>query len=147
MEYGGVLEKLAPCGLDCSRCVGFQEGEIKKLSTRLIELLENYQRVAAIMQKFNPAFASYKGFEDILQTFAQASCTGCRSINNSCPTPCIVKTCHKEKAVDFCFQCPDFPCDKQAQIPIGERWLQINQRLQEIGAVEYYQEQNRLPRY
>lgn len=147
MEYGEVLEKLAPCGLDCSRCVGFREGEIKELSSRMLELLGNYQRMAAVMQKYNPAFAAYKDFGEILKTFAGASCSGCRGINNTCPTPCIVKTCHKERTVDFCFQCADFPCAQQDKIPIGERWLKINQRLQKVGAIEYYEEQNRLPRY
>ncbi|MEN6326571.1 MAG: DUF3795 domain-containing protein [Syntrophomonas sp.] len=147
MEYGEVLKRMAPCGLDCGRCIGYQGGEIQELSARLLKLLGNYQRVATIMQKFNPAFAAYKDFEEILKTFAQASCSGCRTANNSCPTPCAVKTCHKEKAVEFCFQCGDFPCDQQDKIPVGERWLKMNQRLQEIGVVKYYEEQSKLPRY
>jgi hypothetical protein len=28
MQYERVLLKLAPCGLDCSRCAGYRDGEI-----------------------------------------------------------------------------------------------------------------------
>lgn len=36
MEYSEVLKHLAPCGLDCVRCADYEQGEIKKLSTKLV---------------------------------------------------------------------------------------------------------------
>ncbi|MEN6351448.1 MAG: DUF3795 domain-containing protein [Syntrophomonas sp.] len=147
MEYHEILSKLSPCGLDCSRCAGFKGGPISRLSSGLLEQLGNYRIMAAIMQNFEPAFASYEQFEGILKTFAAASCEGCRGEESLCPVSCRVKSCHKDKKVDFCFQCSDFPCDGQAEIPIGERWLKINQRMKEIGVEMYYEEQVQKPRY
>jgi hypothetical protein len=147
MEYEQVLASLAPCGLDCSRCAGFKDGGIARLSRELLDQLGNYQRVAAIRAKFDPLYASYDKFEAILKELAAASCGGCRGENNLCGVPCRAKDCHREKAVDFCFQCGEFPCDQQNAIPIGERWLKMNQRMKEIGVEPFYEEQSKLPRY
>ena len=46
MEYKEAVRRLAPCGLDCSRCADYASGEIRKLSTRLGELFNGYLRVA-----------------------------------------------------------------------------------------------------
>ena len=42
MDYSDVKSRLAPCGLDCSRCADYIHGEIKEVSTRLVDLLGNY---------------------------------------------------------------------------------------------------------
>jgi len=147
MEYSQVVQKIAPCGLDCSRCADYQTGEIKELSIRLSKLLKGYERVAKIKSKINPAFEGYSKFEEVMKVFAEASCGGCRSDNEKCPINCHAKICHKEKKVDFCFQCNEFPCEKQTDERIIERWIKKNKRMKEIGVIEFYCEQSKLPRY
>lgn len=149
MEYNDVLKHLAPCGLDCSRCADYEHGEIKQLSTKLLQVLgNNYGRVAKMKIEKNPIFNGYTQFEEILTSFSRASCGGCRSENLQCPiTTCSAKTCYKEKGVDYCFQCNEYPCEKQFTGRLRERWKQINDRMKEIGVVEYYHEQVKLPRY
>ncbi len=39
MNYEDVVRRLAPCGLGCSRCADYENGEIRELSLRLIQLL------------------------------------------------------------------------------------------------------------
>ena len=56
MEYAQIVQKLAACGLDCSRCADYQNGEIKELSTKLLDLLEGYDRLVKIKSKLDPAF-------------------------------------------------------------------------------------------
>jgi hypothetical protein len=147
MEYREALAHLAPCGLDCSRCADYTNGEIRALSLQLSHLLRGYARVAKMKAEKAPEFGSYAHFEDVLEAFTRGPCGGCRSENVQCPIPCKAKTCHKEKGVDFCFQCQDYPCDDPTFAPIKERWRQRNDRMKDIGVVRFYEEQIKLPRY
>lgn len=78
MDYKEAVRRLAPCGLDCSRCADYSVGEIKELSVRLAELLKGYLRVARVKESKNPVFTGYPQFEEVLATFSQAACSGCR---------------------------------------------------------------------
>jgi len=147
MEYEEAVRRLAPCGLDCSRCADYASGEIQKLSVRLVELLNGYLRVASVKEAIKPEFTGYHQFEEVLKSFAQAACSGCRGNNVLCPIECVAGVCTREKGVDFCFQCGEFPCSKKIDTQIQERWLNFNRRMKEIGVEEFYQEQSRLPRY
>lgn len=148
MSYNEVLKQLAPCGLDCGRCADYENGEIRKLSTKLLQALgKNYDIVAKMKSDIKPIFQNYSNFKEILGSFSQASCSGCRGEDVLCPIQCTAKTCYKEKGIDFCFQCADYPCDKQFSGRLRERWITINNRMKEIGVVDYYFEQVKLPRY
>jgi hypothetical protein len=147
MDYSDVKSRLAPCGLDCSRCADYVLGEIKDISTRLVELLGNYSRVAMMKKEANPVFEYYRQFDDVLKEFSSAGCTGCRGAHVLCPIECSARFCHKDNNVDFCFQCAQYPCDKQFSGKLKDRWLSINDRMKEIGPVAYYEEQAKQPRY
>ncbi len=147
MDYQEVITRLAPCGLDCSRCADRQDGEIGALSARLQELLGNYQRLAAMKAAGRPEFAHYEQFATVLAALARPACSGCRGDHVTCPLDCAARTCHREKGVDFCFQCGDYPCDRQFSGRLRERWQTINDRMKEIGPAAYCQEQAKLPRY
>ena len=147
MEYPEVLKHLAPCGLDCSRCADCANGEIKELSARLLELLTGYQRVAQMKAAAHPEFGDYEQFEKILAYFSKGMCGGCRSDNVRCFVTCAARTCHRERGVDFCFQCPDYPCDKEFFAPLKKNWRIRNDRMKEIGVVEYFNEYRKMPRY
>jgi len=146
MQYDQILKHLAPCGLDCNRCAGFENGEIKQLSSRLIQLLSGYGRLAKLRANTDPVFAGYPQFEEILSLLSQGTCNGCRGDNSRCPMTCAAKTCHKEKKVDFCFQCNEYPCEKQQDF-LRKVWEKNNDRMKEIGISEFYYEQIKLPRY
>jgi len=147
MEYDEVLKHLSTCGLDCTRCADFEHGEIKQLSSKLAHLLANYGRVAKMKVEKNPIFSGYAQFEEILNSFSMASCGGCRSERVQCPIVCEAKTCHREKGIDFCFQCGEYPCEKQFSGRLRERWKEKNDRMKETGVVDFYYEQKNLPRY
>lgn len=148
MDYTSVLKHLAPCGLDCARCADYEHGEIKSLSAKLSQALgNNYARVAQMKSDNKEAFKNYAHFEEILSAFLQASCSGCRGDNVLCPIECTAKTCARERNIDFCFQCADYPCEVQFSGRLRERWIKINNRMKEIGVVDYYFEQLKSPRY
>lgn len=148
MQYAEIVKHLAPCGLDCGRCADLRGGEISVLASRLLGLLGNYGRVAALKSQERPEFAGYGQFEAVLAGFSAAACGGCRGDNITCPLDCLAKTCSREKGVDFCFQCAEYPCEGQfAGIPLRKRWMALNDRMKEIGVEAFYEEQLQTHRY
>lgn len=80
----------APCGLDCFNCPLYLANENEEI--RLV-----------ISKTLNIAPE-------------KAVCRGCRNENGIIPIfnmtePCRVYKCIQQKNIEFCFNCPDFPCD------------------------------------
>jgi hypothetical protein len=42
MEYAKILKILAPCGLNCAKCIGFADGDIKKQAGDIKKLLGSF---------------------------------------------------------------------------------------------------------
>jgi len=45
----------------------------------------------------------------------QVPCAGCRAVYGHCPVigeQCATWVCSKERGVEFCYECPEFPCIK-----------------------------------
>ncbi|MDA8335287.1 MAG: DUF3795 domain-containing protein [Peptococcaceae bacterium] len=115
---------------------------MKLLSQRLSQMLGNYERVAQLKIEGKPVFSHYSHFEEILHSFAHASCSGCRGDNVQClVVGCSAESCYREKGVAYCFQCDEYPCDRQFTSTLRERWKERNDRMREIGVIEYYHEQ------
>jgi hypothetical protein len=147
MRYNEIVTILAPCGLNCGKCMAYNDGEIRKHSAKLKELLGSFDNYAKRFTKFWPVFENYSQFNSMLEYFAQGSCRGCRS--GDCKYPnCGVAECHKKKKTDFCFQCGEFPCDKSnLDENLKARWVKMNMRMKEIGVKKYYVETKNIPRY
>lgn len=147
MEYNEILKILAPCGLNCVKCLAFKDGEIKAVSNRLITLLGSFDRYAERFSTFQTVFKGYPQFKELLEHFSKADCSGCRS--GTCRYPgCIVLECTLGKGVDFCFQCSEFPCDKTTFDPdLKRRWMEMNARMKDVGLQAYYEETKDLSRY
>lgn len=147
MRYNNLLDKLAPCGLNCQKCFAYFKGDIRHHSQQLRELLGSFERYAERFSKFISVFKFYPGFKKSLDYFTEADCKGCRK--GTCKYPdCGVINCYKVKRVDFCFQCNEFPCDKTNFDPdLKKRWLYMNTRMKEIGVAAYYEETKNHPRY
>ena len=142
MDYNEILARLAPCGLDCSRCFNFHDSEIKQLSIRLGELLDGFESGADYLANWFPQLRSYAQFKEVLDLFQQGKCHGCRY--DICILPCNAKDCFIEKGVDFCFQCDEYPCSRP---PLTRKWRRINDMMKELGIERYYERQLQIPRY
>lgn len=86
-------ELLAPCGLYCGVCAVYivHSSNDNELKERLLPIFKKW---------------GAKSIEDI-------TCTGCLSddiVFPFCQT-CSIKSCIKEKNLEGCHQCNDFPCD------------------------------------
>lgn len=147
MEYKDILNILAPCGLNCFKCFAYSDGEIKSHSIKLQDLLGSFDSYAERFSKFLPVFANYPPFKELLSYLTKGDCQGCRK--GTCKYPnCGVFKCYKQKGVDFCFQCDEFPCEKTNFDPdLKRRWIKMNNRMKEIGVEAYFEETKDLPRY
>jgi len=99
MEYDEILKILAPCGLNCSKCMACADGDIKKHSEELKRLLGSFDSYAERFSNFIPVFKNYPSFKELLDYFAQAECKGCRQGDGKYPD-CGVAQCYKDKNVD-----------------------------------------------
>lgn len=146
-QYEEIVAQLAPCGLNCRKCMAFEDGDIKATSMQLQKLLGSFDNYAERFSAFLPAFKNYPAFKELLTHFTRGDCRGCRS--GDCKFPnCGVLPCTQAKGVDFCGQCDEFPCNKPGfDEDLRRRWLQMNTRIKEIGVEAYYEETKDLPRY
>jgi hypothetical protein len=147
LTYEETLNRLAPCGLDCHRCVMSGEGVIKRSATELAAALEGFENMALRAVARVPVLEHYSQFAEVLALLAGASCTGCRSGGANFPF-CAARTCFKEQGVDYCFQCGEYPCGRNDYPEdFEERWRANNDRMREVGIEQYYRESLLEPRY
>ncbi|RPH34181.1 MAG: DUF3795 domain-containing protein [Bacteroidales bacterium] len=145
-----TLEYLGPCGINCQKCFAFKDGSIKYHSENLRNSLGNFDIYAKRFTELldAPVFSKYSDFKGMLDHFANANCNGCRKQECHLFRSCNVRICHKEKSVDFCFQCKEFPCNRTGfDTHLEQRWIKINQRMKEVGVEEYYNEIKDKARY
>lgn len=149
MERNDVSNALGACGINCAKCFAFSKGDIRTHSSELKRLLGRFdvyaERFVELLQE--PRFRAYPQFKELLQLFSETSCKGCRQ--GECMfKDCGVIRCYREKGVDFCFECEDYPCDRtNFDEHLKNRWLTINNRMKEIGVEAYYEKVKDRPRY
>ena len=65
----------------------------------------------SVRQRMVDAWKKYLGHENY--TAENVACDGCKSKgNNIADKQCKARPCAREKGLDSCAQCDDFPCDK-----------------------------------
>ncbi len=88
MEKNEALAAVGPCGINCGDC----ELHKAKDDQGLLEALVS------------------KGIKR-----ERLPCPGCRPVRGKCPViggTCRTYECVQQRRFDFCYECPDFPCDK-----------------------------------
>jgi len=148
MDYATIIERLAPCGLDCSRCLYFGTGKTKKYAAGLRQELQGFEKVAPMLaQRTAPALKDYDRFRSILDLLAGGECAGCRN-GAACFEQCVALSCCREKGIDLCFQCMEFPCEKNHYPEsLDRRWRAYGARMREVGVERFYRESLKRPRY
>jgi hypothetical protein len=140
MKKEELLRKVAPCGLLCYTCAAAKHGAIRIHSQALLELLDSFDRFAEQFSAHEPRLSKYADFKQVLLSFSEASCEGCR--DGICMYPgCPVSPCIKEKGYDFCFECEAFPCEEADFDPaLRAKWAKANKRMREVGVEAYFNE-------
>jgi bacterioferritin-associated ferredoxin len=147
MEKDALLRRVAPCGLDCGRCLDNPDSPIVFHARELRRQLGGFSRRAGFFAKLDPAFAAYGDFEEVLARLGRGSCGGCRE--GACLfADCRVKDCVREQGVAFCHACKRFEtCDPGLPPGLSERWRAGNRRLAEMGLEAYVRWLEAQPRY
>ncbi len=144
-----VKARLAPCGLHCGKCFAFRDGEIHDAAVRLQTYLGNFAPYAArFAEQLDPVFGEYPAFAALLDYLAKADCGGCRAEKCKYYKDCEVRACAQEKQVDFCCDCPEFPCAHTGlDANLYQRHVAINRKIAETGPEAYYATIRDTPRY
>ena len=114
----------APCGLDCFNCELYEDNLTDKLS-------------GLIQEKFGVAETDIP-------------CKGCRQQDGRhfhlSPDGCATLNCAKEKGVDLCCDCDDFPCARLAPMADGADRYPHNMkmynlcRIKKVGIEQWIEE-------
>ncbi|MDZ7697134.1 MAG: DUF3795 domain-containing protein [Deltaproteobacteria bacterium] len=112
----------AVCGLFCTACtlyIGTTEDETHRLE--------------AVSKIYNTAAEDW-------------ACHGCRSDKRSyfCKNKCKMVDCAKEKGIDFCVECHEYPCDDlrefKEQRPHRIELWEAQERIKEVGYAQWFSE-------
>ena len=142
--------KYGYCGICCEKCFAFKNGKIKHHSKKLKGYLGNFdiyaKRFTSLLNE--PKFEKYTDFKLMLDFFSDVNCEGCRKTECQLYENCQVKDCIKNKNIDFCFQCTEFPCKRTGfDGHLEQRWIKINEKLKEIGLEKFHSETKNISRY
>jgi len=142
--------KYGYCGICCEKCFAFKNGKIRHQSKELKKYLGNFdiyaKRFISLLKE--PKFEKYSDFKLMLDFFSEVSCEGCRLTECQLYENCQVRNCIKNKKIDFCFQCTDFPCKNTGfDEHLEQRWIKINERMKEVGIEKFHSETKNISRY
>lgn len=115
------------------------------------------KRLAAVCGLFCPACRVFIGTREDpgrLMVMAQSlqrpleemQCYGCRSEKRCfyCESKCIMAKCAAAKGVDFCGECPEYPCKDlktfQSEMPHRIELWKSHARIREVGYEQWYAE-------
>ncbi len=116
------------------------------------------KKLAAVCGLFCPACTLYigtvendpqrlKSVAKVYQTPADVwECLGCRSEKRSyfCQNNCKMVDCAKERGIDFCVECDDYPCHELREFkslrPHRIELWENQERIKEVGYQRWYEE-------
>ena len=108
----------------------------------------NIDKKISILLKYFTITEKYTDFKLMLDFFSDVNCEGCRITECQLYENCQVKDCIKNKNIDFCFQCTEFPCKRTGfDEHLEQRWIKINKKLKEIGLEKFHSETKNISRY
>jgi len=128
------LEFVTYCGLYCGLCAG--RARIPKRAVALQEAMaeEGWPDWGAGI----PGFAEFWRFLEGLH--ADGGCPGCRAGGG--PPECQIRNCARQRGLELCNQCPDFPCPRiEALCAIYPTLIADNRRVQAVGLEQWLSEQ------
>jgi hypothetical protein len=120
----------------CSQCA-YHRGLFVKPAQRLVALAQRYQSLRLIVGLEKPF--DFDEFMTGLEWLAaqEQPCKGCRQGGGWSWWPdCPIRTCCVEQQVEFCYQCPEFPCTKLTTGPLKDRlqrFVEANRQIEQKG--------------
>jgi len=137
MPNQSSLRHVAYCGLYCGLCAHRNRipGQAHQLQKSLHEEgFDNWYKYTEMKDTFPP-------FWQFLQKLVDLDCT-CRTGGG--PPDCKIRQCAKEKSIEICTQCEEYPC--KLIHTLAEHYptiIQDGKRLQKIGLESWVKEQEK----
>ncbi|MEA4823385.1 MAG: DUF3795 domain-containing protein [Clostridiaceae bacterium] len=102
--------KMAACGIDCNECASYKVTMNQDLNAAEL-IVEWYRSRGWIGQN--------EGAEAVVKK--SPLCNGCWNSNDDCffKCGCHMLTCCKEKQINHCGECNDFPCEHYKEFASG----------------------------
>jgi hypothetical protein len=161
MVKARLLDHIAPCSLLCYACISFQDGPSKEGARNVYTYSDgwgDFWSAHLPEEKREEWHKWFDSFQNTLQYLGGASCPGCRNHPPSnkdgkwgCLEGCVIPSCVKERGLDFCAECDEFPCQKAKDFfktPKGQSdWETGSRRIKEIGIDAYYDEKKGISHY
>jgi len=123
----------------------------------LVNYFEGYYDFndANLPDAYRSWLGDFQAFYHKLTCYANRSCPGCREnpVGTGCVERCVVPACVRERGLNFCAECDDFPCDKARNFfstineVIGRDWENGSRRIREVGVERYFEEKKRVSHY
>lgn len=147
MERNEILRLIAPCGLLCYTCDAMKNGVINEAAKRLLSVLESYDAFLESTPGARPIAGKYNDFKEVLTYLANVQCNGCRE-DQCLNTNCKVAECTKNRKIDFCYECQEFPCAKTGFFgALKEKWIRKNNKIKAAGIEQFFEEEKNIPHY
>jgi len=127
------------CGIYCGACAWYS-GKWRKLAQQLLGLMNAYPP----MPWEGKLPFKYKEFKRGLIWLCKERwiCPGCRA-NGGRPY-CKIRKCVRDKQIDFCYECSNFPCQKLFDVQMEHPDnIENIKRIKEIGVKNWLLEQKR----
>lgn len=121
---------ISVCGLNCAKCDIYEAGHGNEKARN--EIIEWFKKERNLTLKPE-----------------QITCEGCRgSLDTHWSSDCKMLLCEKNKKLEYCFQCEDFPCTNVNEfasdgVSHHKRTVENAKRMKEIGLETWIAEQKR----
>ena len=94
----------------------------------------------------------FKIFQEELGKYNKGNCSGCRSReHHGCSIKdCFILDCTKERHIDYCGECAEFPCNKTQKIfeeEVYQQWLKGNLEIKSLGIEGFWIKNCEKPHY
>ena len=140
---GSVLRRIAPCSLCCHTCPAMKDGEIAQTAARLRHYLigyDDFYRTILPVDELS-RLDTIQAFLNRLDKLSNPKCSGCRDNTHGkcCINGCFFLECTQQHGVNFCAECPEFPCVRVPesgvfQPTVVQEWLDGSRAIREKGA-------------
>jgi hypothetical protein len=139
---GARRNEVGYCGNYCRTCYWYTDA-LRKPASQLLELVKNNFEVAGwINYKGGDSEKTLKGLEILSKCACTFNCKG-----GSGWSGCPVRKCCITKGFDFCFECLEFPCERNwgeksehTNVFTADKIKQL-QEMKEIGVEEWIRKQ------
>lgn len=131
------LTMVTYCGLYCGLCSSRKRIPEKAQDLKNIMAEEGYDT-------WGTDIPGFKNFWEFLTNLChpETSCAGCRQGGG--PPFCSIRRCSKEKDIDVCPYCEEYPCSKIEELGKGYPTLIADgKRMKQIGIDQWIEEQKK----